>query len=86
MQPPDAWPEGEDEQSAILADFSPSVGDRRQELVFIGVGLKEQQLRAALDECLVTVGDMQLGFSSLEDPFEPWPDVEDMMDLGEWGV
>lgn len=85
VQPLDTWPEGEDERSAILADFSPSVGDRRQELVFIGVGLKEQQLRAALDECLVTVGDMEAGLSGLEDPFEPWPDVEDMIDLGEWG-
>jgi len=81
--PLDAWPAAEDQRSAILADFSPSVGDRRQELVFIGVGLKEAPLRAALDSCLVTVGDMEAGFRSLEDPFEPWPDVEDMMDLGE---
>jgi hypothetical protein len=51
--------------------------------VFIGVGLREQQLRAALDECLVTVADMEAGFRQLADPFEPWPDVQDMMDLGE---
>lgn len=81
--PPSAWPEGEDERAAVMADFSASVGDRRQELVFIGVGVDESSLRAALDDCLVTVEDMEAGFRGLQDPFEPWPDVEDMMDLGE---
>ena len=83
MLPPDCWPEDESDRSAILADFAPCVGDRRQELVFIGVGLQEQKLRAALDGCLVTVEDMDAGFRGLEDPFEPWPDVEDMLDMGE---
>lgn len=83
VQPPQAWPEGQEERSAILADFAPAVGDRRQELVFIGVGLREGALRDALDGCLVTVGEMEAGFRGLLDPFEPWPDVGDMMDLGE---
>lgn len=83
VQPPLAWPEGQEERSAILADFAPAVGDRRQELVFIGVGLREGALRDALDGCLVTVGEMEVGFRGLPDPFEPWPDVSDMMDLGE---
>jgi hypothetical protein len=34
--PPDAWPEGEEAAAELRADFAPCVGDRRQELVFIG--------------------------------------------------
>eukprot|EP00775_Hariotina_reticulata_P008668 gene8670-8849_t len=76
--PEEAWPEDEEHR-----DFAPAVGDRRQELVFIGVELKEQLLRAALDECLVTVAEVEaLGFSGLHDPFEPWPDIKDMIDTG----
>jgi hypothetical protein len=49
-----------------------------------GLGLKEELLRAALDDCLVTVAEAEgAGFSALPDPFEPWPDVTDLMDMGE---
>lgn len=54
-----------------------------QELVFIGIGLREAELRDALDCCLVTVTEAEAsGFSGLEDPFEPWPEVQDMIDGG----
>jgi hypothetical protein len=53
-------------------------------IAHVGLGLKEDLLRAALDECLVTVAEAEaLGFSALPDPFEPWPDVTDLMDMGE---
>jgi hypothetical protein len=49
-----------------------------------GLGLKEDLLRSALDESLVTVAEAEAGgLSGLLDPFEPWPDVADMMDMGE---
>lgn len=52
--------------------------------LFAGLGLKEELLRAALDECLVTVAEAEgAGFSGLPDPFEPWPDVADLVDMGE---
>lgn len=50
-------------------------GDRRQELVFIGIEMKEAVLRAQLDACLLTDDEMQQAISawaSYLDPFPNW--------------
>lgn len=40
--PDDEWPdEASGQRGIILADFQPDVGDRRQEIVFIGAGMDE---------------------------------------------
>ncbi len=66
------WPEGAD--PVIGRVWSPVWGDRRQELVFIGAGLDEAALRAALDACLVGPED-RLDPSlagTLPDPLPAW--------------
>lgn len=68
-------------QAGSVARFEPSgVRDtdapNAQELVFIGVGLREPSLRAALAGCLLAVGE-QL---PADDPFPPW-DTGDVCDL-----
>merc|ERR1719230_771396 len=37
----------------VMADFQEPVGDRRQEIVFIGIGMKREQIEVQLDECLL---------------------------------
>ncbi|KAF5830577.1 hypothetical protein DUNSADRAFT_14343 [Dunaliella salina] len=55
--PEDEWPNDEAALKRILADFSPNhpeMGDRRQEIAFIGKDLKEHAIRSMLDTCLAT--------------------------------
>ena len=50
-------------------------GDRRQELVFIGIEMTETDLRAKLDTCLLTDDEMQQAnsvWASYLDPFPSW--------------
>ncbi|MEO0561236.1 MAG: GTP-binding protein [Chloroflexota bacterium] len=56
-------------------------GDRRQELVFIGVELDEPALRAKLDACLLTPDEMDKSVSTwagYPDPFPDWDEEEDI--------
>jgi G3E family GTPase len=65
----DTWP---DDTEGILADIGDyENGDRRQEIVFIGVDVDHQRLTAALDACLVT-DEEWANAGKLEDPMLPW--------------
>ncbi len=79
------WPEGDDELLAEIAadwhgdadDFT--IGDRRQELVLIGVDIEPAHWRAKFDACLLTDDEYALGVEGwlgLADPFPAW-DLED---------
>jgi len=55
--------------------WEPDHGDRRQELVFIGIGMPQQAIEAALDGCLLTDAEMATGASgwaALDDPLPEW--------------
>ncbi|EAL84907.1 CobW domain protein [Aspergillus fumigatus A1163] len=57
--PDEAWPEDPDVRKSIENDFrEPPLGDRRQEIVFIGEGINTELITKLLDECLVDDDDM----------------------------
>ena len=55
------WPEpGTEPYEMLMADFDgEELCDRRQEIVFIGQGLKREAITAALDACLITKEDLK---------------------------
>ena len=79
--PAASWPEAPEAQAEIRRDFHEPYGDRRQELVLIGIGMSEAVLRAGFDRCLLTDAELRLGpegWRAFGDPFPSWgePSVE----------
>jgi G3E family GTPase len=83
--PRSAWPTAPDALAALQKDYleaAPAVGDRRQELVLIGMELAEGALRAALDACLATEDEWspETGAAAgLLDELAPWPPLEALL-------
>jgi G3E family GTPase len=76
--PPEAFPEEPEERAQVERLLGGETGDRRQELVFIGLEMAEEALRAALDECLLTEEELAAGrqsFEHYEDPFPGWEEA-----------
>ncbi|MGE1174129.1 zinc metallochaperone GTPase ZigA [Pseudomonas sp. BW7P1] len=73
--PKNQWPQDQESTAAIMENWTASVGDCRQELVFIGQNIDFAQLESALDDCLLTDAEMALGIEGwrlLADPFGSW--------------
>ena len=47
--------------------------------MFIGMGLKEKELRAELDKCLCTTSECCKGCDDVEDPFAEWPSIDSLL-------
>lgn len=65
----------DDEESD--GDDDAGSNSRRNELVFIGLGMDEEALKAELQLCLLTEGEMAAGGAEgwgkrFADPFPPW--------------
>lgn len=77
--PKDHWPTAPDWRSWLRSQWVPGYGDRRQELVFIGIGMDEAAMRAQLDACLVGPADPKrfdpAKLKDLPDPFPAWEAV-----------
>jgi G3E family GTPase len=73
--PSEHWPEDPDYRANIAAKSTGEWGDRRQELVFIGMEMDKAEVCANLDACLLTDAEMALGRSgwvNFPDPFPVW--------------
>lgn len=80
------WPDGDDELAAEIAgDWygdrdDLSIGDRRQELVLIGIGIDPAVWKAKFDACLLTDAEYAAGpqaWQQFADPFPAWGFDED---------
>lgn len=85
--PQEAWPESQEHRADIRKDFQGDCGDRRQELVFIGIDVKREALVSALNDCLLTDKEMEdVGWNGTfrdDDPFSQWPSLQQILDGGD---
>ena len=73
--PRERWPEDEDYLTSIENNWQEPFGDMRQELVFIGQGLQQDQFVHALNDCLLSDEELLAGrelWKTLPDPFPTW--------------
>ena len=73
--PEDQWPDDLEYRAEIESKCEPPYGDRRQEIVFIGQGLNQEQARRALDACLLNERELVAGpdrWKQFPDPFPQW--------------
>jgi G3E family GTPase len=71
--PKERWPTHPDSLAEVAAKWAEPWGDRRQEIVFIGSGMDEAALRAALDNALIQTADFTPdAWKALPDPFPVW--------------
>ena len=71
--PREEWPADSPEEYASLEeDFceDPEIGDRRQEIVVIGIQMDKDAVIAALDECLLDDEEMRMGSKRWEEEWE----------------
>ena len=61
------WPRDEYRLQSIMAKWDSTVGDCRQELVFIGQGLDIHALQRELDDCLLSAQEIAAGPSAWQD-------------------
>jgi G3E family GTPase len=71
--PKDRWPDGDAFERIVRAKWDAEWGDRRQELVFIGIDMDRRWIETQLDRCLVPQKRFRPGlWRTLPDPFPRW--------------
>lgn len=81
--PKQYWPKDADALSRIQAQMQEPYGDRRQEIVLIGMDMDREKLTAMLDGCLLTDEEMEAGPMSWREFPDPFPKQSEMIGVGE---
>ncbi len=75
----DQWTfEDPEDEADLRARWDPLLGDRHVELVFIGIDMDIEDLRARLDAAIVTPEEFEAGFvgwAQLDDPLPEWVEI-----------
>ena len=75
--PKNRWPEDGSFEAFVLKNWDQTWGDRRQELVFIGISMDQAKITAALDACLVKADAFDAEkWAKLSDPFPAWGEAQ----------
>nr|WP_314902020.1 zinc metallochaperone GTPase ZigA [uncultured Deefgea sp.] len=77
------WPTDDEQIDSIMDRWDDDFGDRKQELVFIGIDMDEALLRERLNQCLLTEAELDLGTDAwlkMNDPFPHWGKAADEED------
>lgn len=78
--PQEDWPSDAEERARIEREFAGEHGDRRQEIVLIGIGMNQAALCARLDACLLSDAEWRRGPTAwlrLTDPLASWDEEDD---------
>ena len=78
--PQSEWPDDLEERMAVLEVWQEPWGDRRQEIVVIGMDLDQAHITANLNACLLTDDEIAAGpeaWRHYPDPFGDWLDMSD---------
>ncbi len=73
--PADEWPDDQESVDEILQTFDGEFGDRKQELVIIGIKIDKDKIIKNFDKCLLTDSEMDSGvenWATYSDPFPEW--------------
>lgn len=71
--PREHWPQADSFQAELEKKWHPEVGDYRQELVFIGIGMDEIAIYDSLQECLLNDEEFAEGIDAWKHYFDPFP-------------
>ncbi|MHC2066190.1 zinc metallochaperone GTPase ZigA [Bremerella sp. T1] len=70
------WPDEAQERTQLLSQFDGKYGDRRQELVFIGIDLDQELIEERLHKCLLTDLEYASGPEVWKDLPDPLPAIQ----------
>ena len=82
-QPRDEWPSDNEALKEIDDQWQEPYGDRKQQLVFIGVNMDHEGITKNLNACLLTNEELRKGpaaWKKMADPFGKWEIVSDQLE------